>query len=760
MRISLAGLIVLTMFLANPSYAGQTADKPQLPTLVIPRLEAPPLLEGFTTMQPSPEAIRGMVRVDQFTQRWPDDGKPERMKTVAYLGYTDDALHVVYLAFDPEPAALRAHLLRREEVFTVNDDAVELRLDTYGDRRQSYYLVANPLGVQLDAAWPEQGGQYDESFDLVWQSRGQRTTQGFVVLITVPFRSVRFRPTADQQWGVYLGRWIPRMGEWNFWPPISIRQQSYLAQMASLAGIRNVSRGRGVQLIPYASFRSFRALDQRDRSRPQIVRDLTDPNLGLDAKVVVRDSLVVDATINPDFSQVESDAPQITANQRFEVFFPEKRPFFLENAGFLQTPINLMFTRRIADPQAGGKLTGRAGSWSVGALVTDDEAPGKRVADDNPLSGSRALIGAARVSRNIFGQSSVGTFVSRRSVSGRDNSIAAIDSRLRFARVWTIDGQLAVSTLETSGAAQTDAGSAYFLSLSRNGRTINARTEIDGRSADFAADLGFVPRLDVHEITQTVSYTARPATALADWGPSLLLERTWAHDGTPLDARARPGLNFNFKRSTTFAAFAEASRITLKPGDAPNVAAPLSFRPDSWAVVASSSPRPMWSATFDLTAGTAINFNPAATFAPDAGGYSRIRVSVGVRPLTPLRIENTWLRASLASRGARAFESNIVRTQWAWQFTREWSLRLIGQYDAVAADASRSTLAPRRNLNADVLLTRLINPWTALYVGYNGNAQNLALIEEPSSPRRLQRTDTLGADSWQVFVKWSHLFRW
>lgn len=183
----------------------------------------------------------------------------------------------------------------------------------------------------------------------------------------------------------------------------------------------------------------------------------------------------------------------------------------------------------------------------------------------------------------------------------------------------------------------------------------------------------------------------------------------------------------------------------------------MSFRPDSWAIVASSSPRPTWSATVDVTAGRAINFNPAGTFARDVGDYSRMRVSLGIRPLTPLRIENTWLRATLASRGARAFESNIVRTQWAWQFTREWSLRLIGQYDAIAADETRSTLAPRRNVNADVLLTRLINPWTALYVGYNGNAQNLALIEESSSARRLQRTDTLAGDSWQVFVKWSHL---
>jgi hypothetical protein len=759
MRITFGFLIFVAALAASPALAGQAAAAAPLPTLVIPRLESAPALESFATMRPAPEAVHGMVKVENFIQRWPDDGKPERFRTVAYLGYTEDALHVVYLAFDPDPAALRAHLVRREEVFTVNDDEVELRLDTYGDRRQSYYFVTNPLGVQLDAAWPEIGGQYDESFDLVWHSRGIRTAEGFVVAIAIPFRSLRFRPTAEQQWGIYLGRWIPRTGEWNFWPPISNRQQSYLAQMARLDGIRNVSRGRGLQLIPYSSYRAFRALDQRDRSRPASVRDLADPSAGVDAKFVIRDALVVDATVNPDFSQVESDAPQITANQRFEVFFPEKRPFFLENAGFLQTPINLLFTRRIADPQLGGKMTGRAGAWSVGTLVTDDEAPGKRVPPSDPASGSRAWVGAARVSRNLFGQSSAGALVTHRTAGGRVNTVSAVDSRIRLARVWTVDGQLAVSRLEATSAAAAQSGSAYLVALSRNGRTVTARTEIDGRSAGFATDLGFVPRLDVHEITQTFSYTARPAKTLTDWGPSATLERAWAHDGTPLDWRARPAINFNFRRSTSFSAFTEASHVTLRPGDAANVVTALQLRPSLWGVTAGTSPRAAWGASVNYSAGEGINFTPAASLQPALGDQANLRLSVSVRPLTPLRIENTWLRSALVMPGSRAFVSNIVRTQWAWQFTREWSLRFIGQYEAVVTDPSQSSLAPRRNLNADVLLTRLVNPWTAVYVGYNGNAQNIELLEDPMGAR-LRRTDALERDAWQIFVKWSHLLRW
>jgi hypothetical protein len=759
MRILVGSFAIAAAAMATPVYAAQTPERPAPIRLVIPKLSTEPRLDDFITMNPAPDTVRPMARVEGFTQRWPDDGKPERMKTVAFLGYTDEALHVVYLAFDPDPSALRAHLLRREEVFTVNDDAVELRLDTYGDQRQSYYFVANPLGVQLDAAWPEVGGQYDDSFDLVWHSRGQRTGDGFVVLMSIPFRSLRFRPSAEQEWGIYLGRWIPRTGEWNFWPPISIRQQSYLAQMARLDGIRNVTRGRGVQLIPYASARAFRAFDQRDRERPGVVRDLADPSIGLDAKLVVRDALVLDATANPDFSQVESDAPQITANQRFEVFFPEKRPFFLENAGFLQTPINLMFTRRIADPQVGVKLTGRAGAWSVGSLVADDQAPGKRVVPSDPLSGSRAWVTVARASRNLIGQSSIGAIVSHRAVNDRTNTVSGLDSRVRFRRVWTVDSQLAFSQLARDESTPVDRGSAYFLSLARNGRSLHMRTELDGRSPDFATDLGFVPRLDVHEATQTIGYTSRPASALADWGPTVLVERVWAHDGTPLDWRARPSIAFNFQRATSFSAFAEQSEVTLRPGDAPQLTTATAYRPNTWGVTASSSPRPAWGASMTITRGTGINFAPAVPHAPDLGDQSSSRLSLSVRPMTPLRIENTWLRSALESGGSRAFVTHILRSQWAWQFTREWSLRFIGQYESTSADALRSSLTPRRNFNGDVLLTRLINPWTALYLGYNGNAQNLALSADPAE-QRLVRTEVLQRDAWQVFAKWSHLLRW
>jgi hypothetical protein len=754
-----AALLVSCLFipLTVPALYAQTTAPPAPEVLRIPRLQAPPDLSDFLDMEPSVATTSAMARVDRFTQRWPADGEPARMRTTVYLGYTDAALHVVFLAFDPDPSALRAHLIRREEVFTVNDDAVELRLDTFGDRRQSYYFVANPLGVQLDAAWPEFEGRYDESFDVAWESHGRRTSQGFVVSMTIPFKSVRFKAGDVQDWGIYLGRWIPRTGEWIFWPQISNRQQSLLSQMARLEGLQGITRGRGAQVIPYASSRAFRALDGRAPGGPAFVNDRLDADLGVDAKLVMRD-VVLDFTVNPDFSQVESDAPQITTNQRFEVFFPEKRPFFLENAGYLQTPLNLLFTRRLGDPRAGARVTGKVGGWTIGALAADDEAPGIVADRQDAAHGRSTWAGVGRVSRRITTQSSVGALFTQRTFNGRENTVGAVDTRFRIGRVWSAEGQLAASRWAAPESAP-DVGSAYLFSLSRTGRTVTAATRLEGASADFTSELGFIPRTDFHLASQHVTYTARPASTVSDWGPTLHFERIWAHDGTPLDWRARPSLSFNLVKSTTFEAFVEQSRVVLRPDDVLNVRHPMTFDPSTWGVSASSSPKPAWSISGSFAGGRAINLSPAGARLPETGEHLNVRLALGLRPLTPLRIDNTWLGTELSLPDGRAFRTDIVRSRWAWQFTREWSLRVIAQYDSTRTDSALTTIRPRRNLNADVLLTRLLNPWTALYVGYNGNAQNVELLES-GGVRSLRRTHGLSSDAWQVFVKWSHLLRW
>ncbi|HEY7821019.1 MAG TPA: DUF5916 domain-containing protein, partial [Vicinamibacteria bacterium] len=248
---------------------------------------------------------------------------------------------------------MRARLARRETVDR-DDDLVYVNLDTFNDERRGYEFGTNALGVQFDSLFIE-GGEVDRTFDTLWYSKGQRTDRGFVVWFALPFESLRFPDAPRQTWGLLLERWSAHSSDWSFWPQASSRIDGFLAQTGRIQ-MEGIEAGRNVQLIPYALNRSFSTLEERD---------LAETNVGLDAKLVLRESLVLDGTVNPDFSQVESDEPQITVNQRFEVFFPEKRPFFIENAQYFQTPLNLVFTRRIADPELGARFTGKAGPWAI-----------------------------------------------------------------------------------------------------------------------------------------------------------------------------------------------------------------------------------------------------------------------------------------------------------------------------------------------------------------------------------------------------------
>src|SRR3954465_9258564 len=406
---------------------------PSRPSLTITRPVAPPRLEDFRRGEG-----RGGVAADAFLQREPNDLVPSTEKTEAYISYDPANLYVVFVCHAKDPSKIRARMNRREQIF--NDDFVGVFLDTFNDRQRAYMFLVSPLGIQLDGIVTE--GQNDDfSFDTIWQSRGEVTDFGYVALISIPFKSLRFPPASGPRtWGIAFMRGIPVNSENAFWPGITRSKTSFTAQFADLHGLENVSPGRNIQLIPYGTFTGARFLD---RDIPAYDSQ-TDGRGGIDAKVVARDSMAIDFTLNPDFSQVESDEPQVTVNQRFEVFFPEKRPFFLENAGYFQTPVNLFFSRRIADPQIGGRVTGKVGGWAVGALALDDRGAGQSLSADDPLHDDRAFNGVVRARRE-FGDSSVGGLVTMRDFGSSFNRIASADTRLRLNAKWFAQGQAAVA---------------------------------------------------------------------------------------------------------------------------------------------------------------------------------------------------------------------------------------------------------------------------------------------------------------------------
>ncbi len=740
--------VALAVAAGAPAFAGDPPEpglpRDRRPFLEARRIERAPTLAEFLDPERPPEIASRMAVVDDgFVQRLPYDGRPATFRTVVYLGYDDEALHVVFVASDDDPAAIRATLGRRE-TFT-NDDLVQILLDTFLDERRAYSFLCNPFGVQFDAVWTE-GSGFDFSFDTVWESEGTLTDRGYVVRMAIPFKSLRFPRVPEQRWGILLNRDVPRLNEETFWPRYSNRIQGRLNQAGTLTGLAGISPGRNLQFIPYATARRWRVLGPDGSTFEE---DSFDPDLGVDAKWVIRDRLVLDLTANPDFSQVESDRPQITTNQRFEVFFPEKRPFFLENSSYFETPVTLLFTRRIGDPLGGVRATGKFGGWAVGALLMDDEAPGKVVPPTDPASGERARFAIGRLARDIFGQSTVGVMATDRTFAGSRNTVGSLDSRITWNRNWASDLQIAGSRTRPSGG-KTLEDEAIYASLEREGRHLGVLLRWQDIGRDFRAESGFVPRTDIRDGTAAIGYTFRPEGGrLLSWEPEVALRRIDDHAGVRLDEEAEASLQFEFPRQTRLWLSAEAATETLKPADAPALPAPTEYDADTFELAFESAPIRSLSFGASVAAGDGIHLSPPGASPPEAARFVSGELGVQWLPVRRLRVTGDFLYTRLdpPEGPGRFFADRIARLRTDLQFTRTWSLRAIVQHERLVTDPERSAIAPLDRWDGDVLLAWQKDPWTALYAGWTSRRQNLTPGGE---------TVETGE---QVFVKVSWLFR-
>jgi hypothetical protein len=305
------------------------------PAVNIPRLSSPPNFEQFVDMSSDKIAATGMARVEGFIQERPKDGEAASQKTEAYLGYDEKNLYIAFLCFDSEPDKIRARMTRRETAFS--DDFVEVTLDTFRDQRRGYVFWSNPVGIQADGLWNEDNANNgpDFSFDTVWNSEAKVTDKGYVVWMAIPFKSLRFSPEELQTWGITLLRMIPRANEWAYWPRVSSRIQGRLNQAGTVTGLQQISPGRNIQLNPYGFLSSFRSLDTRDPNQARFVSKRADFEAGLDAKFVIKDSLVLDLAINPDFSQVESDEPATHHQPALRGLLPRKAPVLFRECQLL-----------------------------------------------------------------------------------------------------------------------------------------------------------------------------------------------------------------------------------------------------------------------------------------------------------------------------------------------------------------------------------------------------------------------------------------
>ena len=730
--------------------------------LIIPEVSGVPSLEDFAGMAPATPLARSMARVEEFIQREPDDGDPASQRTEVYIGYDRTELHVVFLAFDSEPDGIRANMSSRENID--GDDSVEITVDTFNDQRAAFTFRSTPLGIQWDARWTEgssRRGGFDTTLEAVWDSEGRLTDEGYMVKMAIPLRSLRFPDTDEQTWRVQFARIIPRLSEQSFWPAYTIDIEGRLNQTALLNGIRDVSPGNNYQIIPFLFAREVDALNPAMAGGPGF-EATSEQDLGVDAKFVFNDSMVLDITLNPDFSQIESDQPQVTVNERFEVQFPERRPFFVENADFFATDSTLVFTRRIVDPEGGLRFTGRSGNFGFGSIVINDAAPGQNRSDTDPLNGEKANIAILRGFLDVGEQDRYGFLVTDRELAEGYNRVASLDGRIKLSENWISQLQMVASDTDPYA----DEGESYTgvqrnFQINHVGRNWNTHTHFIESSPGFRTDLGFMNRFfrpDISGMHQRIAYTHFP-----DDIPLNRMGVAWfgvyLEDWVGTKVFHQNGPMFDVATDTTQLSMGWTGyNEVLRPGDYPGLMVTQNHDYDDWQIRIGNNSLNTLEFGFDYRWGSTLNLVPNIGTLPYVADHARVSADALWRPTDRLRVNNTYLYTEVQnSAGARIFSNEIVRSNWNYQFTREWSLRFITQYEETTG-GPLTRLEDERNLNFDLLLRYVINPWSAFYVGYNSNSSNFEILDFEGERELVNATD-LRRDGDQLFVKFSYLFQ-
>jgi len=744
-------VVVANLFLITDVLAQQSSIPAESLSLRIPRVARPPKIEDFLSGIPR----EAEASITDFWQYEPHDGAPMTQKTTAYLSYDDKNLYVVFICRD-EPGKIRAHRAKREDIDS--DDSVNLNLDTFHDHRRAYHFEINPSGVQKDSIFTE-GQGHDYSFDTLWYSKGQQTADGYIVWTAIPFKSLRFPRASVQEWGISLGRTIARNKEFAYWPYVTQRIESFLAQLATLNGLENISPGRNLQFIPFGAFSHARLHDASDLAQLRY-RNYTDTRIGLDAKIILRDALTLDAALNPDFSQVESDEPQVTVNQRFEIFFPEKRPFFIENAGFFQTPINLFFSRRIADPQFGARLTGKLNRWGLGFLVIDDRARGELIQPPDSRHDKRSANALFRSYLEFGEQSNVGVLFTRSDFAGNSNSIISLDTRLKLSPNWVFSGQLAFSDAREPDSTHRQ-GASSWAELSYTGRNLVYASRFLNHSPDFYAELGFIPRVNIRKMEQYFRYYWKPEhSPILLFGPEISAIVTWNYEGKIQDRV----LDISFG-----ADLPGPTGMGCRHVNANELFQNLYFRRYSTDCGLFTA----WLGWLELTAdygwGRSINYFPAHELPPFLASTRLAKFGFTLRPNPRISFDTIYFYNRLRTNSDSSypgipadrhiFTDHLMRSKLNILITRELSVRVILDYHLIMLDTSLMNEKPSRRITGDILITYFVNPGTAFYIGYVDRFENLTI--DPIATTLVQNplnSDTILA-SRQFFVKISYLLR-
>ena len=768
----------------NPNEQGKPTVTPSGPPrpgrpgnsdVTVPVIDRPLTLADFDEMEPKPEWRQKLAHVSGFIENQPTDGAPATEGTVVWLGRTSTALYMVFVCYDRRPELIRSHLARRENI--TKDDYVSVVLDPFQDRLRGVEFQVNPAGVQADAAWTEANGA-DYSYDQVWDSDGRITKKGWMALVAIPFRSLRF-PANGTTWGVVFWRNLPRNSENDFWPRVSAAVSGELSQEGTmhLPGLEGVTGSHNVQMNPYVLGQNEHELQTLDPNNPQWSSRNLEATAGGEAKAVWKDSIVFDATVNPDFSDVESDQPQFTVNQRYPVYFPELRPFFLENASYFSTPMNLLYTRNIVQPDVGGRVTGKVGHMNLGLLAINDREPGETVPPDDPLYQSRAQAYVGRVSEDLGKGSNVGLMYTDEEFGGGWNRIGGADFTWRADKNWTVLGQMVESSTRPSvmKSAATifpdtyGAGPASDVQVQRNGHAFNLFDEYQDVSTGFTSTLGFFQTSNIRSDHLHAEYQWFPKDSVVQsFGLEMDQHIAYDHAHNRVYHYSTFDPFWLLPRNIVLAPIGGQNSDTVGPQDGYDMPASENFTENFGGLVARGQPWAQLNFNLQALRSGNVNYNPPAGETPFLMNQQTVSALVSVNPLRQLTADNTYLldRDFNAHTNAFVYESQTFRTKLNYQFTRALSARVIVEYDTTLVNPAETSLTRTKQVQTQALLTWLPHPGTVVYVGWNDDLQNYnhtlcAQMNgtcDPSQPI-LPRGPGYLNDGRQFFVKASYLFR-
>jgi hypothetical protein len=730
-RARAVGLLVGLVLPTGPELGGQTPGSaggsrlPRPPAFTVGRAPGPIRLDGSL----DDAGWRGASEIPLEWEWTPGDNTPPPVRSVCRITYDASSLYVGCRAFDPRPTEIRARYFSRDDIERlVRDDHFNILIDPFNDQRRAFQFRVSVLGGQADALLSTAEGFEDWSWDAIWGSTGRIDHLGYTVEVAIPFKSLRFPRTTDvQTWGFILERSYPRSVRHRIQSaPRDRNNTCLLCEANKLTGFRGIAPGRNIEFDP-AVTGSRTDLRTQVPDGPLASGDV-DPALGLDFRWGITPNLTLNATGNPDFSQVEADVAQLEVNTRFALRFSEKRPFFLEGVDLFNTPIQAVFTRTVADPDAGLKLSGKVGKSSASAVgifaardaTTNLLFPSNQESSDTSLA--QEVYSAVGRFRRDFGRSSfVGGLYTGRFGDGYTNQVAGVDVFHQFDRSTSLRLQSLGSRTEYPDSTALDAGqplrgfSGGALSLSLDRATADwfmglGYTDL---SPGFRADVGFVPRVDTRNVwAQLTRFLRRQSGWFTQIFAGTSYNRTWDHDGDLTD-----------------------EEVSLFVG----YSGPL----QSSAQLNVSHDRALFAGTlFDLNqADLSLTLQPSGAVLIDVSGgigqvidFTNARRSseVGVSPSAKLSLgrglglDLSHAYQRLAHEGVRVFTANLFQARAIYNFSVRTFVRGIVQYRSVDRNVAAYTVPVSEfdeGLFGQLLFSYKVNPQTVVFLGYSDNQE-------------------------------------